>query len=178
MKFRPELCLPLLWLVLGLSGCPAATPLELAPRVDLQRFMGSWYVIACIPTRIEREAYEAVESYRLSSDGRVLTTFTFRAGSFDGPVQRYTPVGFIVPGSHGAVWGMRFVWPFKADYRVLYVDADYTQTIIGRKKRDYVWIMARTSQLSPSDYARLVSLVGKAGYDVTRLRRVPQRTGY
>ena len=44
----------------------------------------------------------------------------------------------------GAVWGMQFIWPFKADYRVIYLNDDYTQTIIGREKRDYVWIMARS----------------------------------
>ena len=159
-------------LVLGCRSAPA--PLPVMSSVDVPRFMGDWYVIACIPTRIERDAYAAVESYRLDKDGRVLTTFTFRQGSFAGPLKRYTPVGFVEAGSNGAVWGMRFVWPFRADYRVMYVDPAYTQTVVGREARDYAWIMARTPQLSQEDYQRLTGLLGAAGYDLSALRLVPQ----
>ena len=38
-------------------------------HVDLNRFMGDWYAIAHIPTFIERDAYNAVESYRLTRRG-------------------------------------------------------------------------------------------------------------
>lgn len=159
-----------------LSACrSAAAPLPLVPQLDVPRFMGDWYVIACIPTRIERDAYAAVESYRLDDDGRVLTTFTFHNGGFAGPLKRYTPVGFVTPGSNGAVWGMRFVWPFRADYRVMYVDAGYTETVIGRQARDYAWIMARTPALAPEDYQRLTRVLATAGYNLTALRRVPQQ---
>jgi len=27
---------------------------------------------------------------------------------------------------------MRFIWPIKADYRIVYLDEDYTQTVIAR----------------------------------------------
>mgnify|MGYP006197199023 CR=1 FL=1 len=55
-----------------LSGCQSMDdhpPLRLAENVDLQRFMGDWYVIANIPTFIEKGAHNAVESYRLAPDG-------------------------------------------------------------------------------------------------------------
>lgn len=150
-------------------------PIHTVPSVDIARFMGDWYVIACIPTRIERHAYRAVESYRLRPDGRIDTVFTFREGSFDGPLKRYNPTGFVKEGSGGAVWGMQFIWPIKADYRILYLDAAYTQTVIGRQKRDYAWIMARSPTLAPADYERLVELLQAEGYQVGGLRRIPQQ---
>jgi apolipoprotein D and lipocalin family protein len=150
-------------------------PLQTVPAVDIPRFMGEWYVIACIPTRIERHAYRAVESYRLLPDGRIDTVFTFHEGAFDGPLKRYNPTGFVKQGSAGAVWGMRFIWPIKADYRILYLDADYTQTVIGRQKRDYAWMMSRSPTLSEADYARLVELLKAQGYRTDGLRRVPQQ---
>lgn len=171
---------PVLTAILGtlmLSACrtPAHSPLQTASAVDISKFMGDWYVIGNIPTRIERNAYNAVESYRLDKDGRVLTTFTFREGGFDGPLKRYNPVGFVKEGSRGAIWGMRFVWPIQADYRVMYIDEGYSQTVIGREKRDYAWIMARTATLSDSDYRRLSALLQSQGYDISRLRKVPQQ---
>lgn len=160
-----------------LVGCAIrpSTSLPLAAHVDLPRFMGDWYVIANIPTFLERDAYGAVESYRLDDDGSIATTFTYRKGGFDGKPKRMTPRGFVVDRRTNAVWGMRFVWPIKADYRIVHVDDAYSETIVGREKRDYVWIMARRPELPPADYERLVKRVGAAGYDVTKLRRVPQR---
>ena len=162
---------------LGDAGCISVphAPVPLAENVDLQRFMGDWYVIASIPTYLERDAWNAVESYRLDADGSIATTFTYRKGGFDGPEHRMTPRGFVVDRASNAVWGMQFLWPIKADYRIAYLSSDYGQTVIAREKRDYVWIMARTPTLSESEYARLTSFVASIGYDTAKLRKVPQR---
>lgn len=171
-----RLALPRLLTALWLASCAgtAVAPIETVPAVDLKRFMGDWFVIAAIPTFIEKDAYNAVESYRLSPDGVVATTFTFREGGFDGPLKRYTPTGFVRDGS-GAVWGMQFFWPIRAEYLVAYLDPDYREVIIARTARDYVWIMARQPAIDDQDYQRLVARVRELGYDTTKLRRVPQR---
>jgi len=156
------------------AGCAGNMPsLEPVESVDLERFMGDWYVIASIPTAIEKKAYNAVESYELNEDGAISTTFTFRKGGFDGPQKTYTPTGFVKDESN-AVWAMQFVWPIKADYRIIYLNDDYSQTVIGRNKRDFVWIMARTPVIPEADYQRLVGLVDSVGYDVAALKEVPQ----
>ena len=142
-------------------------------NVDLPRFMGDWYVIAHIPTPIEKSAYNAKESYRLEGDGSIATTFTFNAGSADGPRKRYRPTGYVRDTSSNAVWGMQFVWPFKAEYRIVYLNEDYSQTVIGRTKRDYLWIMARTPTISPEDYQAILSFVASEGYDLSGLRKIP-----
>lgn len=167
----------LLLLAAGLVGCGSGSrpPLQTVDYVDLERFMGDWYVVANIPTWIERNAHNAVESYRLAEDGTVETTFTFRAGGFDGEVKRYNPRGFIRDKASNAVWGMQFIWPFKADYRVMYLSDDYTHTVIGRQKRDYVWIMARRPFIPEDDYRRILALIQYQGYDVSKVRKVPQQ---
>jgi apolipoprotein D and lipocalin family protein len=137
--------------------------------------MGDWYVIANIPTFIERQAHNAIESYELVSDRQVATTFRFNQGSFDGPVKIYRPTGFVSDDPSGAIWGMQFIWPIKADYRVIYLSEDYTQTVIGRNRRDYVWIMARTPSIPAADYAAIIELVTEQGYDAAKIRPVPQR---
>ncbi len=137
--------------------------------------MGDWYIIASIPTFLESDAYNAVESYRLDERGRVQTTFTFRAGGFDGPLKRYTPTGYVRDRRTNAVWGMQFVWPFKADYRIVYLAHDYSRTVIAREARDYAWLMARRPSVTESQYTQMVAALRAQGYDVSRLLRVPQR---
>ena len=137
--------------------------------------MGDWYVIAHIPTFIEKEAYNAVESYQLAPDGTVATTFFFNKGSFDGPVKTYKPRGFVYNRETNSEWRMRFVWPFKAAYLITYLDDNYETTVIGVPGRDYAWIMARTKTIPEARYNELVTLLANTGHDVSKLRRVPQR---
>ena len=48
-------------------------------------------------------------------------------GAFDGPLNTYHPKGFVVKGTGNAVWGMQFIWPIKADFRIAYLDDDYRE---------------------------------------------------
>lgn len=166
---------------MALSACAgAAQPtVPVQPDVELSRFMGSWYVIASIPTRPEREAYNAVEHYALDH-GRIRTTFQYRKGGFDAPLKTMRPVGTVREGTGNAVWGMQFVWPkflpwMQAEYVIAYVDADYGQTIVARSKRDHAWIMARTPAISAPDLEALKRRLVDMGYALDGLRMVPQR---
>jgi apolipoprotein D and lipocalin family protein len=149
-------------------------PIKPVDQVDIAKFTGSWYVLGSIPTFFEKNAYNAVESYAQNPDGTIKTTFTYHKGAFDGPVKTMHPTGFIRDSSN-AVWGMRIVWPIKAEYLIAYLNADYSQTIIARNARDHVWIMSKKPHISDADYQRLVERVGAMGYDVTKLKRVPQQ---
>ena len=137
--------------------------------------MGDWYVIANIPTFVEKDAYNAVETYKLNDDGSVATTFTFNKGAFDGKLKEYSPTGFVTPDTGNARWGMRFIWPIKADYRVIYLNDDYTLTIIGRKKRDYLWIMARAPKILASDLEAMIDFAVANGYSRDKIQLVPQK---
>lgn len=160
------------------SGCQTTGslgPIRTEAQVDLKRFMGDWYVIAAIPTFIEKESYNATETYELGEDNRILTTFKFRKGGFDGKEKVYNPVGFVREETGNAVWGMQFIWPIKAEYRVVFVNSEYSLTVIGRTKRDYVWVMARTPTISDEAYEKMLMLLEEEGYDLSKLRKVPQQ---
>jgi len=161
-------------LIFTLSACSNMEPLQTVDEVDLEAFMGDWYVIANIPTSIEKGAHNAIENYRLDDDGSIATTFTFHDGSFAGELKTYNPRGFVSKESN-AIWGMQFIWPIKADYRIIYLDEDYSVTVIGRNKRDYVWIMAREPAISSSEYSKILAMLGSVGYDLNEVQLVPQK---
>lgn len=177
---RPTSLLFLLVAIPLLSIIPRAMaepqPVPLAASVDLPRFMGDWYVIAHIPPAADRDAHNGVENYALV-DGRIETTYRRRPGSFDAPEKIETPTGYVEEGSGNALWGMRFWWwfPIKLEYRISHIDPDYSVTIIGRSRRDYVWLMSRNPDMSDADYERYRSLIAGWGYDTAKLVRVPQR---
>ena len=169
---RSLFLLPLITAVL-LAGCQSTPPIQTVDHVDLERYMGDWYVIANIPTFLERDAHNAVERYSLNNDGTIDTVFTFRKGSFDGDEKRYNPTGF-VRSENNAEWGMQFIWPIKAEFLVIWLDEDYTQTVIGRSKRDYVWIMAREPEMADEDLQEIIAFLDEQGYDTSEIQMVPQ----
>jgi len=153
-------------------GRRAAPPLPTAGTVDLPRFMGRWYVIASIPTWLEKGALDATERYTLQPDGTVDIDFRYRKEADAAAFSHLGSRGFIQDASR-AVWGVQFIWPIRADYRIAWLADDYGRVIVAREKRDYVWIMSRTPTLAEADYQQLVARVAAMGYDPALLERVP-----
>lgn len=176
-SIRPSALVAAAVAVLFIAGCAVSPTPKIQPvaEIDLQRFMGDWYVIGNIPTRPERNAFNAVESYSLQPDGTIATRFRYREGAFDGELKTMNPVATVVPGTNNAVWGMQFIWPVKAEYVIVDVDPAYQITVIGRSDRDYAWIMARTPRIAETSYQAAVAKLQALGYSVDNLRRVPQR---
>jgi apolipoprotein D and lipocalin family protein len=162
-----------------LAGCASTppdglAPVALVPHVDLQRYAGDWYVIASIPTWVEKGGQNAKERYTLEADGTLPTTFSFNAGAPDGPLKTYHSTAHVLDTATNAVWVEQYVWPIRADYRISWLAPDYSEVVVTREKRDYVWIMARTPAIPDADLARLTAFVASQGYDVAKLQRVPQ----
>jgi apolipoprotein D and lipocalin family protein len=170
----------LIWLslLLALAACRSGgveQPIKPVSQVNLSRYMGRWYVIASIPTRFWSGGYDQVETYRLEPDGRIDTSFRFRRGSFQGPPETIPSVATVVPGSSNTEWKVRLFWLLREQYIVAWLAPDYSRVIVARDARDYVWLMARTPQISAAEYRSMLARVRAMGYDLRQLRKVPQR---
>jgi apolipoprotein D and lipocalin family protein len=181
MKTKRKLTLKLMvafTIVLSMSmtgGCASnEPPLPTPEHVDLERFMGRWYVVGYTPIVVDKEAHNAIEHYRLDADAKIHTTYQFREGGFDGELKTYTPVGWVHDAASNAEWRMQFLWPFRAEYIILHVDEDYSETIIAHPSRKYAWVMLRKPDVTDAEYAGLVDKLVAVGYDRDLLQRLPQ----
>ena len=158
-----------------IGGCASNdAPLPAAENVDIDRFMGRWYVHGFTPIIVDKDAHNAIEHYRLDADKKIQTTYQFRAGGFDTEIKTLTPVGWVDEGvDSNAEWRMQFVWPFTADYIILHVDADYSETIIAHPSRKYAWIMLRSNTVRDADYNRLLSKLKAVGYETELMQKLP-----
>jgi len=166
----------LLGLIISLQAC-SHSPTGSVPRaanVDLNRFMGDWYVLANIPTFIEKGAHNAIENYAMNEDGSIATTFRFNADSFDGDLKEYHPTGY-VSADNNSVWGMQFFWPFKAEFVIAYLSTDHQHTIIARSARDYVWVMSRSTEIDSETYDDLINRCVGMGYQKDLIKKIPHQ---
>ena len=81
----------------------------------------------------------------------------------------------MVPATGNAEWGMQFIWPIKAQYKISYLDSDYSHTIIARDALDYVWLMSRKKELPHDDIVKFTEMIKAMGYSIENLRMVPQQ---
>lgn len=172
--------IPALLALLLVSGCAmmrGGPPLETVDRVDLERYMGEWYVIANIPYFGERGNVAGRAIYRMRDDGRIDDIYRYRDGDFDAPVEEMTGVAWVVDGDTNAEWKVQFYWPIRFGYYIIGLDENYQWTVVGHPSREYAWIMAREPALSDDRYRALLALLDDRGFDASQLRKVPQRPG-
>jgi apolipoprotein D and lipocalin family protein len=151
-------------------------PLETVKKIDLDRFMGRWYVIANIPTFVEKGAHNAVETYVWNEkENRIDVEFTFNDGAFDGKKKTYTQKAFVHDQESKSEWRIQFFWPLKFPYLIVDVADDYSDTIISVPNRQYLWIMARTPQIPEARYQALLSKLKTMQFDLSKVEKVPQQ---
>ena len=169
----------LIGMILFFNGCVSNSPyndfeMETVEYVDIEKFMGDWYVIANIPTIIEKRATNSIESYYLNKDGEIETTFSFYKDSPKGDLKIYKPKGFIYNNKTNAEWRMQFLWPFKSPFLIIDLADDYRYTVIGYPSRKYVWIMSRNPKIPDEDYNDIIQNLESIGYDIKKIKRVIQ----
>lgn len=175
-----KMVLPLL--LLGCLSCSSMSqadkdfgPLKTVDYVDIQKFMGPWYVIANIPTFIEKGATNAVETYTWNEkEKRIDVMFKFNADKPNGKLKEYPQKAFIYNKKTNAEWRIQFIWPLKFAYLVIGLDPEYRYTVIGVPDRKNVWIMARTPQMDEALLTKLIGGLQAVGYDTSKIERVPQ----
>ena len=169
-------------MVFLLTGCATGPqrgdpPMEIATYVDLERFMGVWFVQGYTPTPLDRNAFGPTEEYELRADGKIQTTYRFRADDVQGEEKVYRPVATVFDTETNAEWRMRFFGVVNTPYLILFVNDDYTETVIGHPDRDLAWIMTRRAEVDEERYAALLTELTKRDFDLSSFNRAVHGDG-
>jgi apolipoprotein D and lipocalin family protein len=175
---------PLLALLSGLliAGCATSAtarrglpPLRTVARVDLKRYLGTWYEIAAFPQRFQKGCTASTATYALRPDGRIAVTNRCRLKTVDGREKVARGIARVVDRSTNARLKVSFFRPFWGDYWIIDLGAQYEYAVVGHPGRDYLWILSRTPTMDPEVYLAIVKRLADQAYDVTRLVRTAHR---
>lgn len=147
-----------------------------AAAVDLERFMGTWYVVANVPYFFENGKVATRDVYRLRPDGRIDNDFVFKK-AFGQPDRTWRGISTVVEGSGGREWKVQFVWPFSTRLQVLEVAPDHATALLATPDRKLAWIFSRDPVVDEATLATLATRLASHGVDRAALRRVPQVAG-
>lgn len=163
----------LLSLLAGCSTFQKNDPLPSADRVDLDRFMGKWYVIGSVQGIVDRKPYNSTTTYTRGKRG-IDITYEFNAGDYNGKLKTYSVRAMVDNPGINNDWEVRYVtWPFESDYRVIHLEPDYSVAVVGQPSRKYVWILSRQKTIDDPVYSDIILFLQDLGYDVGKIRLVP-----
>jgi apolipoprotein D and lipocalin family protein len=147
---------------------------EASAPVDLQRFMGRWYVIGRVPNFIERGHVASLNDYSLRGDGKVSIRYQYREG-FNAPQEELNIRASVDQDSGNRRWRTWFYRVIPTHSRVLEVAPDYSWALIGYPGREMAWIFARSPDMDAKLYRELAARL-RDHYNVNtdKLKRVPQ----
>ncbi|MBV1733512.1 MAG: lipocalin family protein [Hydrogenophaga sp.] len=187
-SFTPSPTLRQLALALALLSpfaAPAQTsappePLQTIARLDVGRYLGTWYEIAKYPNRFQRQCVADTSAlYRLRDDGQLDVINRCRQANGevaeavgrarqDGPADspklevRFAPAWLSwLP----MVWG---------NYWVIDLDTDYQLVAVSEPSREYLWVLSRTPTVEAGAYQALLGRLREKGFDLTRLEPTVQ----
>ena len=163
----------LFWFFLTSCSSNSINKLHPVDYVDLDKFMGDWYVIANIPTWIEKGAHNALEQYFWNDKGYIDVVFSFNQDSFSGVSKKLTQKAFIYNKMSNAEWRIQPFWPLKLPYIVIDLDEEYTYTVIGYPSRKFLWIMSRSKSLNEQTLNKIYEKLEAQGYDTSLIEKVP-----
>jgi apolipoprotein D and lipocalin family protein len=161
-------------LTMTMSTCSSSVP-ETVPAVDLERYAGKWYEIASFPQRFQRGCHCTYAEYTPTGKGYVRVFNSCRRDSVNGKQTTISGKAFPVKGSNNAKLKVQFFWPFRGNYWIIELADDYSYAAVGAPGRNYLWILARSPQMSDETYAILLRKISAKGFDVSRLQKTEQR---
>lgn len=142
--------------------------------VDLDRYMGRWWVIGNIPYFAERGKIASADIYALRPDGKIDNVFVYRK-AFDKPEKRMNALATVVPGSNNTRWKIAFFGGLlQADYLILEVAPDYSWALIGQPSGKLAWVFSREQRMDDAQFNALRDKFAAYGYQPADIKRVPQ----
>ena len=163
---------------IGLTGCvtvprsPDTAPTQLAANVDLDRYMGKWYIIANIPYFAEKGKVASYFDIR-RENGTLLDIYVGQDTFYSKP-GTFTMRDYVVPNTGNAYWRETPLALIYFSYLIVYVDPDYKTALVGYPGHELAWVISREPRMDDATYTSLLDRLNAAGYDAGKLRKVPQ----
>ena len=148
-------------------------PHPVVKNLDINKFMGRWYVISLIPNWIEEGATNSYDDYKLNEDGTIEITYK----AIKNGKQKSIKQKGIVSKDNSARWEIEFLKPwipfYKAPYEVIILNENYEYMVVGYPDNTFGWIMSRTTEINNDIYNDILNeLKTDFGYEKNRFKKV------
>lgn len=176
-----------LWLIalLLLSSCSAVESLgvpenaKIVEGIDAEQYLGTWYEIARLDNRFERGLDNVTAHYELNKDGSIkVTNKGYNRKEEKWNVAEGKAYFIEKPNADKKYVGklkVSFFGPFYGAYNIIALDKiHYNYAMVCGPDNEYLWILARTPELTYPIKQHLMSQAKGLGFNTDSLVHVNQ----
>jgi len=141
---------------------------------DLKKYMGTWYEIARIKNRSEKNLKYITAEYSLNEDGSVKVVNR----GFNPKTERYEEVtgqAILAGEENEGKLKVSLFGPFYTGYNVVKIDPEYKYALVTGKDRHSLWLLSRDNDMPPHVRKEYLQEAMRLGYDISNLTWPIQR---
>jgi apolipoprotein D and lipocalin family protein len=160
--------LTLIFTIFLFTACsPKNPPLQTVEKVDLERYLGTWYEIARYEHFFEKDCKNVTANYSMLNEETIkvinrCTKITTNEKSKALGRAYATDIT-------NSKLKVSFFRPFYGDYWVLILDKNYDYVVVGTPSREYLWILSRENKIPLSVKNEILQKLPTLGFDTSKL---------
>lgn len=145
-------------------------------NIDIERYMGDWYQVAAIPAWFQRKCVKNTKANYERDRGEIKVTNSCvkKDGTNKIAHGRAQVNSKFNEASKLQVTFVKifrkWIWLFGGDYWIMDIDEEYSYSIVGAPKRNYLWILSRKPLMSLLMFKNLEERIGNQGYDTCKIK--------
>lgn len=141
-------------------------PLQTVQKVELNKYLGSWYEIARYEHFFEKDCKNVVANYSMM-DEKTIKVINKCTKIQTNEKKEATGRAYAIDESNSKL-KVSFFRPFYGDYWVLMLDENYSYAVVGTPSREYLWILAREKTISKELKNEILQKLPTLGFETSK----------
>ena len=157
-----------MFIVVLFSACSSKNPLlQTVEKVDLNKYLGTWYEIARYEHFFEKDCKNVSANYSMM-DEETIKVINRCTKITTNEKKEAMGRAYAIDETNSKL-KVSFFRPFYGDYWILDLDDDYKYAIIGTPTKEYLWILSREKTISDEVLNKLLEKITNMGFDKSKL---------
>ena len=158
----------LICMVLLFTACSSKNPpLQTVQKVDINRYLGTWYEIARYEHFFEKDCKNVSANYSML-DEQTIKVVNRCTNMLTNEKKEAIGRAYATDDTNSKL-KVSFFRPFYGDYWVMILDENYDYVVVGTPSREYLWILARKPILDEKIKNEILQKLPTLGFDTSKL---------
>ena len=142
-------------------------PLQTVQKVEINRYLGTWYEIARYEHFFEKDCKNVSANYSML-DEDTIKVINRCTNILTNEKKEAIGRAYAIDDTNSKL-KVSFFRPFYGDYWVLILDENYNYVVVGTPSREYLWILSRKPNLDEKIKNEILQKLPNLGFDTSKL---------
>ncbi len=150
------------------TACSYKDPsIKSVQKVDLDRYLGSWYEIARYEHRFEKDCKNVIATYSIKENKKIEVINSCTKITTNNKTEAIGEA-YVVDNTNSKL-KVSFFWPFYGNYWIIMLDEDYSYAVVSEPSKKYLWILSRDKKLDENIKDNILKRLESLDYDLSKL---------